>query len=111
MHGNKDPEQPKITNQINKIIKTEKPKCRRLFITVLTPGKSRMEVPADSVPGEGPSSWFADSHLLATSSQGRDRSDLSFLRRMLILSRGPTLILITCEFEGEGSGWMGVGWR
>ena len=70
-----------------------------------------MEVPADLVPGEGPSSWFADGHLLATSSQGRDGSDLSFLLRMLVPSRGPTLILITCEFGGDGSGWMGVGWR
>ena len=76
--GNKDPEQPKVTNQTKKIIKKENnQKADFLFITVLIPGKSKMEVPGGLVPGEGPSSWSADGHLLAMSSYGRDRSDLS----------------------------------
>ena len=66
-----------------------------------------MEVPSDLVYGEDPSSWSADGHLLAMSSYGRDQSSLSFLLRMLIPSRGPTLILIACKLEG--SRWMGWG--
>lgn len=46
---------------------------KRVFLTVLGAGKSRVKVPADSMSGESPSSWFAHSHLLATSPRGGEK--------------------------------------
>ena len=63
---------------------------RHSFLTVLEAGKSKIKVPANSVPGERSLPVLQPaSHLLIVSSQGGERAALVFLslQRTLILLR------------------------